>query len=66
MKEIQFTYVGALPASDKPWHLKTGGGYVWFVNEDHPPMYLADDGLHVVVRAEEYPDAPMILPRAYE
>jgi len=63
---MSFIYVGALPVSDAPWHLKTGGGYVWFVNENHPPMYLVDNQLVPVVRSDEHPDAPLILPRSHE
>lgn len=66
MKEVQFTYEGALPASDKPWHIKSGAGHVWFVNEDHPPMALTDAGLVIVVDSAKNPEAPLIQPRSYE
>lgn len=64
MKQIDFTYHGVLPISSTPWHIKAGGGYIWFISEDAGPYVLMDGEIVRVVDAAAEPDAPMILPKA--
>jgi len=56
-----------LPAAGGQWHVRTGGGHVWFVNEDPAvePWVLADGELRPLVDAVQEPSVPMIMPKAY-
>lgn len=56
-----------LPAADGQWHVRAGGGHVWFVNEDPSvgPWVLADGELRPVVDAATDHSAPLIMPKVY-
>lgn len=65
MQEMTFKTVGVLPVSSGRWHIREGGGHVWFVNED-PDIgaYALVNGIVVsVVDWAEEPSAPLIVPK---
>lgn len=65
MRQMAFETVGVLPAG-KAWYVRTGGGHVWFVNEDPAiaPMALVEGRLVYLVDAAQDQDAPLIQPKA--
>lgn len=64
MKEMRFTTVGVLPEARGRWHVREGGGRIWFVNEapETEPLVLLDGALVRVVDAAIEPDAPLVQP----
>lgn len=66
MREIFFETIGYLPAAKGRWHVRKGGGYLWFVNEDPDvkPQCIVDDVVTPIVDAATDPDAPLIVPKA--
>lgn len=67
MKEMTFETVGQLPVAAGQWHIRLGGGHVWFVNEDRTAgvFALVDNVLVPVVDTTEQPDAPLIMPKVF-
>lgn len=65
MLEMTFTTVGKLPVSRGVWHVRRGGGRLWFVNEDPSvsPYAIVEDDVVPVVDALANPDAPLIMPK---
>lgn len=65
MKQMTFSTVGMLPKSEGRWHVREGGGHLWFVPEDvnAKPYVLYNGLLTPVVDAGEDPTAPLIMPK---
>jgi hypothetical protein len=63
--EMTFITVGTLPAALGIWHVRRGGGRLWFVNEDPTvaPYAIVEDEIVSVVDAIEEPFAPLIMPK---
>jgi hypothetical protein len=62
---MTFETVGYLPAARGQWHVRMGGGHVWFVNEDTDvaPQVLLNGEVRPVVDASEDATAPLIMPK---
>jgi len=62
---MTFRTVGLLPVSSGRWHIREGGGHVWFVNEnpDVQPYCLQNGVMVAVVDVAENVDAPLIQPK---
>lgn len=62
---MTFRTVGVLPATATPWHIREGGGHVYFVNEDPDvgAFALVDGVFARAVDAIEEPEAPLIMPK---
>lgn len=65
MQEMTFRTVGILPVTDSRWHIREGGGHIWFVNENPAVQpYCLQHGVVVqVVDAGVEPEAPLIQPK---
>ena len=65
MREMTFRTVGLLPVSSGRWHVREGGGHVWFVNEDPTvqPYCLQHGVFTAVVDAGADTEAPLIMPK---
>jgi len=66
VRETTFKTVGLLPASNGRWHVREGGGHVWFVNENPAvqPYCLQNGVFAAVVDGWIDPTAPLIMPKA--
>jgi hypothetical protein len=60
-----FETIGYLPTARGRWHVRTGGGHVWFVNEDHAvePYVLLNGVMTPVVDAHVDTTAPLVVPK---
>lgn len=65
MREMTFETVGYLPVARGQWHVRRGGGHVWFVNEDPDvgPWVLLNGVMTPVVDASVDATAPLIMPK---
>jgi hypothetical protein len=65
VQEMTFRTVGVLPIANGRWHVREGGGHIWFVNENPEVCpYCLQNGVFVaVVDAGVEPQAPLIQPR---
>ena len=65
MKEMHLETVGYLPVARGQWHVRMGGGHLWFVNEDPDvsPMVFLNGEMTPVVDWVESPTAPLIMPK---
>lgn len=65
MREMTFRTVGVLPVTDTRWHIREGGGHVWFVNENPEvtPYCLQNGVMVAVVDVAEDTEAPLIMPK---
>lgn len=62
---MTFETIGYLPAARGQWHVREGGGHIWFVNEDPDvgPYALLNGVMTPIVDATEVPDAPLVMPK---
>lgn len=62
---MTFKTVGILPAAAGRWHVREGGGHLWFVSEDPSvkPYALYQGVITPVVDAAVDPEAPLIMPK---
>lgn len=60
-----FKTVGLLPVSAGRWHVREGGGHLWFVSEDPnvAPMVFYNGVMTPVVDAKDDAEAPLIMPK---
>lgn len=65
MKEMTFRTVGVLPVTGGRWHVREGGGHIWFVNEDTDvqPYCLQNGVMVAVVDVADDMEAPLIMPK---
>ena len=62
---MSFNTIGLLPVSGGQWHVREGGGHLWFVSEDPAvgPYVIYNGVLTPVVDAADEPTAPLIMPK---
>lgn len=65
---MTFETIGYLPAALGKWHVRSGGGHVWFVNEDADvePYVLLNGVMTPVVDAQVDTTAPLVIPKAQD
>lgn len=65
LREMSFVTVGLLPAAAGRWHVREGGGHLWFVNEDPTvsPYVYYNGAMTKVVDASKDAEAPLIMPK---